>query len=89
VAEAVNGSRVWVHIDWDVLEPGYVPADYKVPDGLVPSQIRAILESVPAAHILGIELAEFAATTDKATDDGAVNTILDMVAPVFETAKAR
>ena len=89
VAEAVNGSRVWVHIDWDVLEPGYVPADYKVPDGLVPTQIRGILEAVPAANILGIELAEFAATTDRATDDGAVNTILDMVAPVFETAKAR
>jgi arginase family enzyme len=89
VAQAVNGSRVWVHIDWDVLEPGYVPADYKVPDGLLPNQIRSILEAVPASDILGLELAEFAVTADKSTNDGAVESIMDMVAPVFETVKAR
>jgi arginase family enzyme len=89
VAQAVNGSRVWVHIDWDVLEPGYVPADYKVPDGLLPSQIRSILESIPASNILGLELAEFATTTDESTNNGAVRSIMDMVAPVFETVTDR
>lgn len=89
VAQEVGGAPVWVHIDWDVLEPGYVPLDYKVPGGLVPSQIRAILGSVPAADVLGIELAEFAATADESIDDEAVNTILDMVAPVFGTVTAR
>lgn len=34
VAAAAGGARVWAHIDWDVLEPGTVPADYRVPDGL-------------------------------------------------------
>ncbi|WP_326952353.1 YqcI/YcgG family protein [Amycolatopsis sp. NBC_01286] len=89
VAQAVNGSRVWVHIDWDVLEPGYVPADYQVPDGLLPNQIRAILESIPASDVLGIELAEFTATPGEGTDGGAVDSIMDMVAPVFETVADR
>ncbi len=88
VAEAVNGAQVWVHIDWDVLEPGYVPADYKVPDGLLPNQIRSILESIPASDILGIELAEFTTTADESTNNAAVDSIMDMVAPVFETVKA-
>jgi arginase/N-omega-hydroxy-L-arginine amidinohydrolase len=89
VAQAVGGSRVWVHIDWDVLEPGYIPGDYKVPDGLLPTQIRSILESIPASNILGLELAEFAATTDERTNNEAADSIMDMVAPVFETVTAR
>ncbi|WP_208720533.1 arginase family protein [Amycolatopsis circi] len=89
VAAAVGGARVWVHIDWDVLEPGTVPADYSVPDGLLPNRIREILEAIPAADILGVELAEFAATGDESTDARATESIMDMVAPVFATAAAR
>lgn len=89
VEQAVKGSRVWVHIDWDVLEPGYVPADYQVPHGLLPREVRSVLESLRTSQILGVELAEFAATTDESIDNRAVDSILDMVAPVFEMARAR
>ncbi|WP_406630134.1 arginase family protein [Amycolatopsis sp. WGS_07] len=89
VAAAVGGAQVWVHIDWDVLEPGTVPADYHVPDGLLPEKIREILDAIPAADVLGIELAEFAATGDEGTDARATESILDMIAPVFATAAAR
>lgn len=88
VLNAVNGSPVWVHIDWDVLEPGYVPADYTVPDGLLPEQIRAMFRSIPPTQLRGVELAEFNAPTDAAASERAVSVIIDMVAPVFEAAQA-
>jgi arginase/N-omega-hydroxy-L-arginine amidinohydrolase len=89
VLRAVGDAPIWIHIDWDVLEPGYLPADYSVPDGLVPAQIRALFEAIPLDRIRGIELAEFNASTDEATNEKAVAVILDMVAPVFEALCAR
>ncbi|MEV7008417.1 arginase family protein [Streptosporangium sp. NPDC051022] len=89
ILNAVNGSRVWVHIDWDVLDPGSVPADYKVPDGMFPEQIREIFKSIPSEQLLGVELAEFNAPADDKSAAEAVSIILDMVAPAFEAAQAR
>jgi arginase/N-omega-hydroxy-L-arginine amidinohydrolase len=52
---------VWIHVDWDVLEPGYIPAAYRVGDGLLPHQIAAIFAALPAGSVCGVELAEFEA----------------------------
>ncbi|WDZ82431.1 arginase family protein [Micromonospora cathayae] len=84
VADAVGGSPVWIHIDWDVLEPGSVPADYTVPDGMTPAQIRAIFEAFPPERILGVEVAEFNAPLDDADSEQAVSVVLDMIAPLFD-----
>ncbi|QEV20787.1 arginase family protein [Streptomyces alboniger] len=89
VLKAVGGAPVWIHIDWDVLEPGSVPADYTVPDGMLPSQIRAIFEAIPLSQLAGVELAEFNAPMDDESSEEAVSIILDMVAPVFDAAAAR
>ncbi len=87
VVRTINGARVWIHIDWDVLEPGYVPADYQVADGLLPTQLRAILAAIPRKQILGIELAEFNAPIDDTSSDKALSIILDIVGPVFDTGR--
>jgi arginase/N-omega-hydroxy-L-arginine amidinohydrolase len=58
VAELVAGREVWIHVDWDVLEPGYIPAAYRVPDGLRPHQIADIF-AVLRDQVRGVELAEF------------------------------
>ncbi len=84
VLAAIGQAPVWVHIDWDVLEPGHLPADYVVPNGLHPSQIRALFEAIPAAQLRGIELAEFNASLDEAVNAAALDVILDIVAPVFD-----
>lgn len=85
IIEAVNGARVWVHIDWDVLDPSApVPADYKVPHGLLPEQIRNIFESIPREQLLGFELAEFNAPADAVGVGNAVASILDMVSPALD-----
>lgn len=81
---AIRGAApVRVHVDWDALEPGFVPAAYTVPDGLTPAQVKAIFEALPPAQIAGIELAEFKAGDDEARDAQAASVILDVVAPLF------
>ncbi|MFH7597076.1 arginase family protein [Streptomyces racemochromogenes] len=88
ILDAIGDRPVWVHIDWDVLEPGHVPADYTVPDGLLPEQIRTVFETIPADRLLGVELAEFDASPDEALNERAVAVILDIVAPVFGPVEA-
>jgi arginase/N-omega-hydroxy-L-arginine amidinohydrolase len=61
VAQLVGDRPVWIHVDWDVLEPGYIPAAYRVGDGLLPHQIAAIFAALPAGSVCGVELAEFEA----------------------------
>ncbi|WP_052850162.1 arginase family protein [Streptomyces avicenniae] len=86
VLAAVGEAPVWVHIDWDVLDPGPVPADYTVPDGMTPEQIRAIFEAIPASRLIGFEIAEFNATLDDTVNERAVAVILDMIAPALTAA---
>jgi arginase/N-omega-hydroxy-L-arginine amidinohydrolase len=59
VVEAVAGRDVWIHVDWDVLEPGYIPAAYRVAQGLLPHEIAAIFAALPSDQVRGVELAEF------------------------------
>ncbi|MFS0852122.1 arginase family protein [Microbacterium sp. 179-I 3D4 NHS] len=61
VAQLVAGRPVWIHVDWDVLEPGYIPAAYRVGGGLLPHQIAAIFAALPEGSVRGVELAEFEA----------------------------
>lgn len=58
VGELVAGREVWIHVDWDVLEPGYIPAAYRVPGGLRPHQIADIFATL-REQVRGVELAEF------------------------------
>lgn len=83
ILEAVGERKVWVHIDWDVLEPGYVPADYDVPGGLLPEQIGAILQALGPDRILGLELAEYQAPDDPQLSRMALATIIKTVSPLL------
>ncbi len=84
VLDAVGDARVWIHIDWDVLEPGFVPADYAVPDGIFPTQLGLIFEALPADRVLGLEIAEFHPSSDEAENEVALSTILETISPVIE-----
>jgi len=89
VLEAIGDAPVWVHIDWDVLEPGHLPADYVVPQGLLPDQIRALFEAIPPRQLRGIELAEFNASLDEQVNAEALEVIVGIVDPVFSRLATR
>ncbi|HVT62815.1 MAG TPA: arginase family protein [Legionellaceae bacterium] len=84
ILKTIGHSKLWIHIDWDALEPGFVPADYKVPNGLLPTQLRTLFETIPAEQILGIELAEFKAPFNAESSEKALSVILDIIEPVLE-----
>lgn len=86
VLEEIGEAPVWIHVDWDVLEPGYVPAAYKVPEGLLPEQVKAIFAALRARQIVGVELAEFEASENPAENAKAISIIADTVAPLFRTS---
>lgn len=87
VLNAIGDSPVWIHVDWDVLEPGFLPADYVVPNGLTPDQMETIFSVIPSSQIQGMELAEFDASTDDDENTKSVDTILKMIAPVLNNWK--
>ncbi|MEV4735138.1 MULTISPECIES: arginase family protein [unclassified Microbacterium] len=77
VTELLDGRPVWIHVDWDVLEPGYIPAAYRVGAGLLPHQIATIFAALPAGSVKGIELAEFEAGDDEVPERVSVELILE------------
>lgn len=77
VAAFVDGRPVWIHVDWDVLEPGYIPAAYRVTDGLLPHRIAAIFAALPAGSVRGIELAEFEAGDAEVPERVSIELVLE------------
>lgn len=61
IVDIIAGRPVWIHVDWDVLEPGYIPAAYRIGGGLLPHQIASIFAALPGGAVQGVELAEFEA----------------------------
>lgn len=81
--ELVGDREVWVHIDWDVLEPGSIPAAYRVPGGLLPARVAALLAALPSGSVAGLEIAEFEASGTDA-DGAALATIMSTVGPLLD-----
>lgn len=80
---AIGDRPVWVHVDWDVLEPGYIPADYVVPDGLTPDQMRDLFAAIPRHQLIGFELAEFNAPEDRLSIDEGLTVLMNIVSPLM------
>jgi arginase len=54
----VRGRPVYVHIDCDVLDPGIVPTDYRVPDGMTLAQLTACARALAESDVVGLEIGE-------------------------------
>lgn len=57
----LGGRPSYVHLDCDVLEPGIVPSDYDVPDGLSLRDLQSALAAIAANGLVGLEIAEYEA----------------------------
>jgi arginase len=56
---AIGDRPVYFHLDCDVLEPGLVPTDYRVPNGMMLDEISRVATCLAAKSVVGIEVAEF------------------------------
>lgn len=80
----VAGRPVYVHIDCDVLEPGIVPTDYLVPDGLSLAQFHSSMAALAESEVIGIEIGEFESDSDDERAQADAATIVRAVEPVLQ-----
>ena len=65
VVPALEGRRVYVHLDLDVLDPSVLPAQFAVPNGLSDTGLRTLLGDLKqASEIVGLEVTAFEAPED-------------------------
>ena len=79
--EAVGDWPVLIHIDWDVLQPGTIPTEYRVDRGLSPDHLSKLVE-VLAPNAVAVELTEYESTTEEA-DARALETMVTILRPLF------
>ncbi len=59
-AKTTSARRVWIDIDWDVLDAAFFPAVARpVPFGLAPLLLLRLLEAVWSPKVAGVMLSEF------------------------------
>ena len=81
--EYVGDRPVYLHLDCDVLEPGTVPTDYHVPNGLTLEDLAVVSQRLSQNQIVGIEIAEFESAADPTDDTNFVGPLLDALAPMI------
>lgn len=84
LSQAVAGRAVYVHVDCDVLEPGTVPTDYLVPNGLHLADLYDAAEALVRSQVVGIEIGELESTTGE--ED--VTALLQALSPLLDAASA-
>jgi arginase family enzyme len=80
---AIAARPVYIHLDCDVLEPGIVPTDYRVPGGFTLAELHAICGLLAENELVGLEIAEF---ENAWTEGGAPvppDALLDALDPVI------
>jgi arginase len=83
VADAVRGERVYVHLDFDILDPGVLATPVPAPGGVSAEALGAVLaEIAEAAELIGAELTTFEAPADPGERERIAAVIAGVVAPV-------
>lgn len=84
---AIGDAPVYVHLDCDVLEPGIVPTEYRVPKGLTLQQLHQAAQVLAQREVIGLEIAEFEATWAQA-EGGAPGDPAGVIAALAPLLKA-
>jgi len=87
--EYVGDRPVYLHLDCDVLEPGTVPTDYHVPNGLTLEDLAVVSQRLSQNQIVVIEIAEFESAADSTEDTNFVGPLLDALAPMITSLHTR
>ncbi|PPF68525.1 arginase [Clavibacter michiganensis] len=85
--EAVAGRPVYVHIDCDVLEPGTVPTDYRVPGGMTLAQLEDCAEALAHSEIIGLEVGELETDNNAPDPHGSARLIARALEPILRAIR--
>lgn len=81
----VGDAPVYFHLDCDVLEPGTVPTDYRVPGGLGLDDLADVARRLGRNDVVGVEIAEFEAADPEDHTDYA-RPLVDALMPLWAPA---
>ncbi|CAK9785863.1 Arginase/deacetylase [Cutaneotrichosporon oleaginosum] len=82
--KAVAGHKVYVHLDCDVLSPGQMPTDYKVPDGLSLEQLGAAIAAIAqVAEVVGVEIGELETGETEEETKAKAKKLVETVSPLL------
>lgn len=86
---AVAGRPVYVHIDCDVLEPGTVPTDYRVANGMTLTQLDACCQVLAQNEVVGLEIGELESDErDPSRSLGDAHLITRTLEPILHSIEA-
>jgi arginase len=80
---AIADRAIYVHIDCDVLEPGLVPTEYRVPGGLTLDDLRDACRVLAGNEVVGLEIAELEAAPGDARVASSIAGLLDALEPLI------
>jgi arginase len=84
LAHAVGRAPVYIHIDCDVLNPGIVPTEFTVANGLSADELRDAAQLLAANEIIGLEIAEFQSVWPDSGVEASAEPIVEAVTPLIE-----
>jgi arginase family enzyme len=79
---AIGDRPVYFHLDCDVLEPGLVPTDYRVPHGMTLDELGAVATRLAENPVVGVEVAEFEGSWSETGEAGNPGPLLTALAPL-------
>jgi arginase len=85
--EAIGERPVYVHIDCDVLNPGLVPTEYSVEDGLSFADLRAASEILAMNEVIGLEIAEFEGRWSDTGKAASPTALIDALYPLIDAIR--
>jgi arginase len=89
VKNALDGAPVYVHLDFDVLDPQHFPAQLPAPGGLGPDKLYDLLEAVTEdCELVGLEATAFEAPEDERERAAAAVTAMHVLEPVLDRLAA-
>jgi arginase len=89
VKNALDGAPVFIHLDFDVLDPQHFPAQVPAPGGLDPDKLYDLLEAViEDCELVGLEATAFEAPEDERERATAAKTAMHVLEPVLDRLAA-
>lgn len=83
LAAHIEGRRVYIHLDCDVMAPGLLATEYQVPDGLSFADLSAAFTVLARQDVVGLEIAEFEGTWPDGSLASAGD-LIDAIRPVTQ-----